>query len=80
MEKHRLAKVVVLVLCLTTVALVAWGTFRASPALHRPYAPATLGGVAVLVMLIPDRSLAISLLRLVGVGLCLGGAILWTTA
>ena len=80
MEKHRLAKIAVLVLGLVTVGLVAWGTFRSSPALYRPYAPITLGGGAAMIMLLPDRSLPASVLRLVAVGLCLIGAILWTTA
>ena len=80
MEIHRLTKVAVLGLGVITVGLVAWGTLRESPALHRPYAPTTLGLVAVMVMVIPDRSWAASVLRLVAVGLCLCGAILWTTA
>lgn len=80
MGNHRLVKVAVWGLGLATAGLVVWGTFRESPALYRPYAPISLGLGAVMAMLIPDRSLPASSLRLVAVGLCLVGAVLWVTA
>jgi len=80
MRIHQLARAAVLVLGVTILILVAWGTFRTNSAPSRPFAPISLGVGAIMAMLIPDRSLWVSALRLAAVSLGLISAILWVSS
>jgi len=78
MRMQQVLRVSVWVLAAATLALVAWGLVR-TPAPHDRLWPAlTLGLGTLVITFLPDRKVAVSVLRVIGVAGLFTSALLWT--